>query len=550
MPETLEPRDLPQATIERRKRLRVSVVWIIPILAAVIAIGIAVQRLMNEGPTVTIVFKGAEGVEAGKTIVKYKDVKVGQVTGVQLSKDYKQVVVTVQMEKFAAGLLVEDTSFWVVAPRVTLSGVSGLGTLLSGNYIGLQPGTSSARRREYTGLDVAPAVTGQPGREFVLEAASLGSVGVGSPVYYRSLNVGEVVAYALARDGRSIEMKVFVNAPYDVYVTASTRFWNASGIDISAGAEGVHVQTESLVSLLAGGLAFDTPDYLPAGTPAAAGARFELYASKTLAMKQPESAERRFVLYFDQSVRGLSVGAPVTLLGLQVGQVTEVGLSLTPNTRIIRPRAVITFYPERLLEKVSQQERAAMRGIMGAGENPNMVTLKHLIEEQGLRAQLRTGNLLTGDLYVAFEYFHNVPKVKVDWSASPLVLPVAPGGLASLQAKLDSLLAKIDRLPLDAMGSQVKDLLVNLNATLKDVDTMVGEVNTKMLPASEQTLKELNRVIANGDQALFGKESAGPQDLRDALQEMARTARAVRVLVDYLERHPEALIRGKKEAAQ
>jgi len=539
---------LPQATAESRKRLRVSVVWIIPILAAVVAVGIAIQRIVNEGPAITIVFKAAGGVEAGKTFIKYKDVTVGTVTTVQLSKDYSRVVVKAQMQKYATDMLVEDTTFWVVAPRVTLSGVSGLGTLLSGNYIGLQPGKSHKHQHYFTGLDVAPAVTDEPGHQFVLKANSLGSVGVGSPVYYRSLSVGQVLGYDLAPDGKSISITVFVNAPYDKYVTSSSRFWNASGVDVSVGAEGVQVRTEALVAVLAGGVAFDTPDFLPPGEPAAANATFTLYPNKVTAMKQPELIERRFALYFDESVRGLSVGAPVTLLGLPAGQVTEVSLTFDPAKGVFRPRALITYYPERILARISTaKEREKFGSIVEQSKEQRTQFLRHMVEDKGLRAALKTGNLLTGELYVAFDYYPHAPKPNIDWNADPLELPVASGGLASIQAKLDSILTKIDRMPLEAMGADVKDLIATLDKTLKETNTLLSNVNKDLVPGMKQTLEDLNRAISNGDQALFGRESALPQNLRDTLQEMTGAARSVRVLVDYLQRHPEALIRGKKD---
>ena len=250
----------PQATVQPKKQTRISMVWIIPIFAAVVAIGIAIQRIMSEGPTITIIFKSAEGVEAGKTFVKYKDVNIGQVTEVQLVSDYSKVEVTAKIDKSAAGLMVEDAKFWVVQPRVTLSGVSGLGTLLSGNFIGFEAGKSDKKQHKYTGLEFPPTITsGQPGRQFVLKADNLGSLGIGSPIYYRRLPAGQVIAYNLATDGKGVDIKIFVNSPYDTYVNSDTRFWNASGLDVSLGAGGVDVRTQSLVALIAGGLAFDAP---------------------------------------------------------------------------------------------------------------------------------------------------------------------------------------------------------------------------------------------------------------------------------------------------
>ena len=546
--------DLPQATVVQKKRGRISIVWIIPILAAVVAIGIAVQRILSEGPTITIVFKVAEGIEAGKTFIKYKDVNIGQVTAVQLSEDYAKVLVRAKIAKHAAGLMVKDAKFWVVEPRITLSGVSGLSTLLSGNYIGFEAGKSDEDERNFIGLDLPPPITDQKGRKFLLKASTLGSLGVGAPVYYRQLNVGQVAAYNLAADGKSIEITLFVNSPYDKYVTGETRFWNASGINVSVGADGVDVHTESLTALIAGGLAFDVPPFAAPSQPAAANTTFTLYRNRIVAMKQPDPIERRFVLFFDESVRGLSVGAPVTLYGLPVGEVASVGMSIDPKTRVFRPRVLVTFFPERLLGQLSQREQAVGKALEETNPEVRMRNMRHQVEDQGLRGQLRTGSFLTGELYVAFEYFPTAPKVKLDFSKDPLELPVVPGGLANLEAKLTSILTKVDNMPLNAIAVEVKAAIATLDQALKDADTLINRVDAQWVPEGTKTLEEARHAIAAADRALtdadtnlLAKDSPAPQDLRDTLQEVTRAARAVRVLVDYLERHPETLIRGKSE---
>jgi paraquat-inducible protein B len=547
--------DIPQATVVRKKRLRLSIVWIIPILAALVAIGIAVQRVLSEGPTINIVFKSADGIEAGKTFIRYKDVRIGQVTAVQLSEDYTKVLVKAKIAKHAAGLMVEDAKFWVVEPRISLSGVSGLNTLLSGNYIGFQAGKSTEEQRTFTGLDEPPIITDQRGRRFMLKANTLGSLEIGAPVFYRRLNVGQVSAYNLAPDGKSVEVTVFVNSPYDKYVTSETRFWNASGIDVSFGADGMEVRTESLVAVLAGGLAFDTPEFSAPAEPAVANSAFTLYRTRAIAMKQPDPIQRRYVLYFNESVRGLSVGAPVTLYGLRVGEVANVGLEFDAKTLVFRPRVLITFFPDRLIGDLTARQRAETGKTMTEmTPEVRQRMVRRIVEERGLRAQLRTGNLLTGELFVAFEYFPNAPKAKIDWTRDPMELPVVPGGLANIESKLSSILTKVDNMPLDAIGVDVKNALETLNTTLKDADTLVNRVDAQWVPEGTKTMEELRRAIGDADRVLkntdatfFGKDAPAPQDLRDALQELTRSARSVRVLVDYLERHPEMLIRGKTE---
>jgi len=555
MADTPELDNLPEATVVRRKRMRFSVIWIIPILAAAVAIGLVIQRAVSEGPVITIEFKSASGIEAGKTFIKDKDVRIGVVSAVTLSEDYSKVLVKAKIAKHATGLMVEDAKFWIVEPRISLNGVSGLNTLLSGNYIGFQAGKSPEEQRTFVGLDEPPTIRDQPGRRFILKARTLGSLGIGDPIYYRGLLVGQVALYNLVENGKSVEITVFIDSPYDKYVTPETRFWNASGIDVSVGADGIDVRTESLAALLAGGVAFDTPDYLPPGSPADENSSFTIYRNRAIAMRQPDPVERKFVLYFNESVRGLSVGAPVTLYGLRVGEVAQVGLHFDSVTKTFRPRVLVTFFPDQLVARMTaRQQVEGGKALLAFEQEARIKLLRQNVEERGLRGQLKTGSYLTGELYVAFEYFPNAPKVKLDWTRDPLELPVVPGGFANIEAKLSSILTKIDNMPLNAIGTEVKDALAVLNQTLKDAGLMLKNVDAKLVPEGTRTLEDMrraigsaDRVLKNTDATLFGKDSPAPQDLRDTLQEVTRAARAVRILVDYLERHPEMLIRGKTE---
>ena len=552
MPETNSLDDLPQATLEPpRRKGRLSIVWIIPLLAAAVAVGIAVQRIRTEGPTITILFRAAAGIQEGKTFVKYKDVEIGKVTAVQLADQFSKVAVTVQVDRSAAGLLVDDTRFWVVEPRVTLSGVSGLGTLLSGNYIGIQPGKSKKERRQFVGLDTPPAITDQPGRRFVLKAPDLGSIGIGAPLYFRRLKVGEVASYALAADGSGVDITVFVFTPFEQYVTPETRFWDASGIDVSLTADGLNVRTQSLVSLLAGGVAFDVPSFLSAADPAEEDAVFTLFGNQASALKQPDPVARRYVIYTD-SLDGLQVGAPVKILGVRAGEVAELGLTLDPETRAFRPRLLITFFPERLIAQLTPGQEALGRALVNAGEEERIKLVRHQIEDLGLRVQLRTGNLLTGERFVALDYDPKAPKPKIDWTQDPLELPATPSGLTDLESKasdildqVHDILAKVDALPLKAIGQK-------LDSALKDLDQLLKNADAKTLPELNKTLAGLRsavtvaeRVLKDSDQSLLNGNSAAQQELHAALIEITRAARAVRVLSDYLERNPSALIRGK-----
>ncbi|HWT80087.1 MAG TPA: MlaD family protein, partial [Candidatus Methylomirabilis sp.] len=483
-------------------------------------------------------------------------------------------------DKRAEPLIVKDSKFWVMRPQVTLSGVSGIGTLLSGNYIGIEPGKSKAKKLKFIGLEVPPVITvDQPGREFALHADDLGSLSIGSPVYYRRLNVGQVIAYGLGKDEKSFEIKVFVNSPYDKFVQSDTRFWQESGIDLSLGANGLTVRTQSLLSVLIGGVAFEMPPDAAESEPAAANAGFKLYGDRTAAFAVKEKEIQRYVLYPQESLRGLSVGAPVSFLGLQVGEVTEVGIEFNPAAFTLRPRVEIEVYPRRFVAHLSDAATAARR--------PRTPEERHAfwqrLVDRGLRAQLQSQNILTGQLFIAFEYFPDAPKARIDWAKQPPVVPVMPGGLESIQDKLTNILTKVEQLPLDDIGGNMKKVLESLDRTLEDVNKMVARVDGEVVPDVKKTLGTLDqtlqdadkmlvrvdgevvpevkktledlqksvasaqRVLANTDAALLGPDAPAQQDLRDALQEIARAAREMRVLADYLERHPETLIRGKAQ---
>ena len=556
MAEPTGPPPLPQATVLPPKRGRISVVWIIPILAAAVAIGIAVQRILSEGPTITIVFTAAEGIEAGKTFIKYKDVNVGQVTAVRLTNDYAKVEVTAKIDQHAAGLMVQDAKFWVVRPQITLSGISGLSTLLSGNYIGFAPGTSERRVTHFVGLDVAPLVAGQAGRPFMLNSSDLGSLTIGSPVYYRRLPVGEVTGYDLETGGRAVQVKIFVKAPYDRYVVSGTRFWNASGFDVSLGADGVSVRTESVVAMLIGGIAFDVPPFMTPGAAAAPQATFTLYSDRTTAMKAPDPIAKRYVLKFDESVRGLAVGAPVTFLGLAAGEVTDIGIAFgNAGGADVHPRVEIVFYPERILALARKKTDAPGDAPMQFDEQERRAMLRRAFKN-GLRGQLRTGSLITGQLYVAFDYHPDAPKAKLDLTKETPELPTVPSVLANLEAKVTRIADKIDRMPLDAIGNDLKADLANLDQTLTSARKLMTNADEQILPGLKATMEKLDQTLAtaertmnNADATLLQSSAPAQEELRAALREVASAARSFRVLMNELERQPSSVIRGKPDSA-
>ncbi|MBY4945861.1 MlaD family protein [Cupriavidus respiraculi] len=531
------PPPVPDPVRRRRARWLPSVVWLIPIVAAVVGLSLLARTLSERGPDIQVTFRTAEGLVPGKTPVRYKDVDIGLVKSVRLAADRSYVVANIALTKDAEGFAVKDSRFWVVRPRLAVSGVSGLETLLSGSYVGVDAGKSEEEVGVFTGLEEPPVVTtDSSGKQFVLRAADLGSLDIGSPVYYRRVQVGQVVAYQLEPNGRDITLRVFVNKPYDTLVTADTRFWHASGVDLKLDAGGFKLSTQSLVTVLLGGVAFQAPDDSPARDPVAENTQFLLAGDQTEAMRAAdELAPTLAVLNFDQSVRGLSPGAPVDFRGVVVGQVRSIGIDYVRETRSFRLPVVVELYPARMgfkLDDVENQQRAR-------------VIVENMIK-RGFRAQLRTGNLLTGQLYVALDFFPKAGPANVNLDAPIAELPTTAGALDELQAKLGDIVTKLGKVPFDEIGQDLRKTVASLNTTLASADKLVrqlqGDVAPEVLAALQDARKTLN--AANGT---LSSDAPLQQDTRRMMQELTRTAVSLRALTDYLERHPEALLRGKTE---
>lgn len=532
--------DIPEAT-SRKASLSLSLVWLIPLVAAIIGGWIAVKTQLDRGPTITITFKTAEGIEAGKTQLKYNDVNIGEVKKVALSDDHSRVIVTAELAKEAKSFLVDDTRFWVVRARVAGGRVSGLGTLLSGSYIGVDIGTSNKPRQHFTGLEVQPIITGgYPGRQFILHAEELGSLDIGAPVFFRRIQVGSVTAFALDQTGKGITVKIFVHAPYDQYVTHSTRFWNASGVDIDLNAEGLRVRTEGLAALIIGGIAFQTPPYAAdADAPAGENATFTLHATRDEAMSKPTLEVIPIIGFFNQSVRGLSPGASVQFLGVTVGEVKAISLEFDAERKAFRTAVEMEFYPERLWTRVRSGRRPAS---LDEG-----LALWASLTQRGLRAQLRTGSLITGQLYVSLDFFPNAKKVPpFDRSKLPYEVPTVPSTLSDVEASLVRLMKRLDNLPLEQVSSDLRQALASLDVTLKTTTGAIQRLDSNVTPELLSTLESANKALTSADRAL-ATDSPLQQDARETMREVGRAAEALRTLADYLERHPEALIRGKQE---
>lgn len=534
--------------VARRRNWLPSLVWLIPIVAALVGITLVARILMERGPEIVLTFRTAEGLEAGKTAVKYKDVQIGTVQTIRLANDRSHVRVLVQLRKEASAFTAKDTRFWVVRPRLDTSGISGLGTLLSGAYIGADAGTSEDTAGEFTGLEVPPIVTRDAsGRQFMLHARDIGSLDIGSPVYFRRVKVGQVAAFELDGDGRGVTMRVFVNAPYDKFVGVNTRFWHASGFDVELGAGGLKVRTQSLVTVLLGGIAFQSPDDV-SGPVAQENAAFTLASDEVMAMKEPDGPSQTFLLYFNQSLRGLSPGAPVDFRGVVIGEVKSIGVEFDVGERAFRMPVVVQIYPDRLRRRVAA---AAATGAPSSSRFAQATPEErwNFLIGKGLRAQLRTGNLLTGQVYVAMDFFPEAAKVKFDSRQSPIEFPTVPNSLDELQSQVTDIMRKVNKVPFDELSADLRKTLASMNRTLGSTEQLAKTLNNDVSPEMAAAMRDVRRTL-NSAEKTISDDSPLQQDLRQTLQEVTRAAGSLRVLTDYLERHPESLIRGKPEDKQ
>jgi len=524
--------DLPTPVVRNRRWLP-RLVWVVPLAAAVIGISLLIKSWQNEGPRITIRFLSGEGVQVGKTVVKYRDVAVGRVSAVELSADHQTVVVSADMSKDAASLLKADTQFWIVRPRIGVGSVSGLDTLISGVYIGMKTGAATLGEREFVGLEDPPALSHGPrGRELQLQAARADSLAIGAPVYFRRFQVGRVIDENLLPDG-STRVTVFVDAPYDGFVKPETRFWNASGIDVKLGADGLNIQTESLAAVLAGGLAFD--DGPAEALPAAAGVpgEFTLYRNETEAMAPPDGDPRYVRMRFAQSLRGLEVGAPVEFVGVNIGSVVAVDLGYERQSGSFPVIVTAKVYPRRMGQ--------AYEALTAQGKTESEETLAAFVGtlvNQGLRAQPRSGNLLTGKLYIALDFLPASRRVPYDASIRPLELPTVNGTIQELEASIGRMVKRVNDLPLEQIAA-------DLHTDLRDLHETLSEVHTRVLPNAEDTLSALHRALNSADRTL-DVESPLQRGLTETLSETRSTLQSVRELADYLDRHPEALLHGRQ----
>jgi paraquat-inducible protein B len=545
------------ATPEIKQHRSFSIVWIVPIVALLIGVWLVYKAVSEKGPTITITFETAEGLEAGKTKVKYKDVEVGTVTSIELDESLGYVKLTVAMEKGSEPFLTEKAQFWVVRARVTAGQVTGLGTLFSGAYLGMIPGTEGKAQKHFKGLEKPPIVTGDmSGKIFNLAASRLGSLNPGSPIYFRQIEVGQVVDYAMDAAGQRVDIEIFIESPYDQFVRRNTRFWVASGLDVDLSANGLRIDTESVVSLMIGGLAFANFANEDPGPESKEGTRYKLYDTFENARDDRYTIKNDYIIEFADSVRGLTVGAPVEFRGLQIGQVVDFGLRADFDKLLFTIPVQVSIEPERLLSSSAGAQIA---------QGEELKDRIHRMVEKGFRAQLKTGNLLTGQLFVDLDFYPDAPPVELSFMNGLPMVPSVPSTPQQIMQDVARFAKKLEALPLEKIGRDLQqtlagvDRLVNgpdlrsavqsLRQVLAELETTTKTLNADTVPQINATLKEMETVVKDLD-GWVSADAPLQGDLRQTLQDLAAAGRALSDLADMLDRHPEALIQGKGSKGQ
>ena len=529
-----------------------SIIWLIPILTALVGGWLAVRTLIDQAPTATITFNTAEGIQAGKTSVKYKNVEIGLVDEIRFAEDFDHIELSVTFNEGMEQFLRRNTRFWVVRPQFSLRGVSGLGTLLSGSYIEIDPGPGSPQNH-FVGLEETPLITrDDAGTKITLVSNDLGSLAGGSPIYYQGLFAGEVLGYELGSDAESIYIHAFVRDPYDQLVRGNSRFWNVSGLDVSMGADGVEIKTASVQALMFGGISFETPTTLEPARSEIENLICTLYPNHDVIDEEAYTRKLRFVMYFNSSVRGLSAGAPLEFKGIRIGSVLDVKLEYNPDDTSFRIPVLVEIEPDRIVDRRADVDTSA----------GNML---QTLVEQGLRARLSTGSLLTGQLYVELNMYPGTEEIYHNGDSAPHPeLPTIPGAFAAMTESIQNFVSKLETVDVEEMGNDILGILDGANELVNTAETeqTVTDLQASMRALKnilrnvesadlEQTIKSANKVLGNVNNTLtmidgvLTPNSPLQYNIIQVTSELEETARALRSLVQMLERQPRAIIFGR-----
>ncbi|MBM6551577.1 intermembrane transport protein PqiB [Marinomonas ostreistagni] len=513
----------------------ISKIWLIPLVTLILGAWFIFQDIKGQGVSIEIEFETAAGLEAGKTQLKIRDVVIGRVDDIRLSDDSSSVLVTANLDSDAEKYLRTDTRFWVVSPQVSLAGISGLQTLVSGSYIDMSPGVEGEPARQFKGLSDPPVTPiGTPGLRVYLQSEQSFTAKVGDPVIYRGLSVGRIETVEYDLKSRRAEYSAFIEAPFDQLVTSNTRFWNSSGIELELGVEGLGVTTSSLESLLVGGITFDEPNEMPPVEPLSEDRVFHIYPTKKSAVAHRYEQTVYYVILVESSVRGLVEGAPVEYRGLKIGQVEEVNLKLESDDREIQADAykipvLISIQPGRanLTDDEQGKQRIAQQ-------------LEAWVA-RGLRASLKTGNLLTGSVFVDLQHYDDVESARLGEVAGYTVIPTVPGQIMQLAEQINTTLEKVNDLPINGVAQDLRTLLQDLASSAQAFNDTSNSLTTKLdqldMRGLNDTLASLNTLLTN-----LSEDEQGMSSVNETMTEIQEAIRELKPLLQKMNSAPNSLI--------
>ena len=537
----------------RDRGRRLPWVWIVPAIALLAAAWLGVRALAEQGPRVEIAMQNAEGIEVGKTKIKHRNVELGVVEAMRPSPDLKTVTVEAQMNRYARSHLVTGTRFWIVRPRFSAAGISGLNTLISGAYIEMEPGVGAPARR-FRALEDPPVVSADvPGTTFTLRARRLGFALQGAPVTFHGVKVGEVLGYGVSDEDGASTVTVFVRAPHDRLVHEGTRFWNASGVSVDMAGDGVRLHAESVETILAGGVAFDVPPGGEPGPRAKPQETFALYADEGEAHDALFTRKIPFLMHVVGSAQGLSIGSPVRMRGIYVGEVTDVHMEYDAATRTMSVPVTFAVEPQRVVIRNGQP--------IDADFDAHSYAAFDDFVRRGLRARLASSNLVTGQKMISLDFVPEAGKTGLLRGGRYPEIPSVGSSdvdavIQSTNELLVSLKGTTDALHQIVTAPSTKRSLESLDRALANVDRLTHDASLQTGPlleslrktsaSADQTLAEARRTLTITNDAIDGEGAQGG-DLGRTLKELEQAARSLHALTDYLESHPGALIRGKHE---
>ncbi len=526
---------VPQALVKPLKSI--SVIWLIPIVAIFIGAWMIFFHLSSLGPLIEINFKTGEGIEAGKTKIKTKNVEVGLVQGIEFNDEIGGVVVTARIHNHDQNLLTKDTQFWVVRPTIGRAGISGLGTLLSGAYIELSPGMSTEEEYEFVGLESEPITpAGTPGLHITLEGGGYRALQVGDPILFHGMDVGRIEHVHFNMKERSVYYNAFIQGPYDGLITSNTKFWEVSGIEIDTSADGIRIETGTLETLISGGVTFDVPKDLPRGELITQREVFTIYPNKDAINVGRYKHVLQFILLFKDSIRGLKPGAPVEYRGIKIGTVTRTDVKYPEITNVLDQDTLIpvmiTVEPARMGFEDNESELPRAKQIITA------------LLEKGLRGGLVTGNYLTGSKYIELEYKKSATH-KLETFSSYVVIPTIESQLELIISKASKVMDKLNDLPLAPVVNSANTALQQITATLIEFQNTTDQLEILLKQSSDQNLVgSIQSSLENFKQltADFSEGSLTHEELQSTLRVMKEALAELEPLLTQLNQKPDSLI--------